>query len=271
VNIIPESKRTESKPKLKESSVKSKHPSVSKRQSPKSSRNIVKNSPSPTKKTNIEVDKKYRDIVQNIELINKKKAEKEQLEREREKQKQKSKPKITIKEKIVHPSKRGTSSVEKSQKISENKQLFDKHFKKYINLKDINAKKSKITTLDILLSIIEVATHGQYYDVEFSNKSIRFWKKVSEIKMCENIFNSYQPETIRKYWIGLSDKQLDKVIQVVNKIKTFKDDFNVKLKSLIEFITEFLKGKVDSNFEEALIRLYDKEKKIKLFIKKKEN
>jgi len=142
-NIIPESKRTESKPKLKESSVKSKHPSVSKRQSPKSSRNIVKNSPSPTKKTNIEVDKKYRDIVQNIELINKKKAEKEQLEREREKQKQKSKPKITIKEKIVHPSKRGTSSVEKSQKISENKQLFDKHFKKYINLKDINAKKEQ--------------------------------------------------------------------------------------------------------------------------------
>jgi len=87
--------------------------------------------------------------------------------------------------------------------------------------------------------------------------------------MCENIFNSYQPETIRKYWIGLSDKQLDKVIQVVNKIKTFKDDFNVKLKSLIEFITEFLKGKVDSNFEEALIRLYDKEKKSSFLLRKK--
>jgi hypothetical protein len=40
---------------------------------------------------------------------------------------------------------------------------------------------------------------------------------------------------------------------------------------LIYFINDFLKGKVDSNFEDALIKLHNEEKKSSFMLKKKRN
>jgi hypothetical protein len=95
-------------------------------------------------------------------------------------------------------------------------------------VKDMEWKKNKITSLEILLSIIEVAQHGQHYNIENSNRSVPFWRKVSELKICDNIFNSYRPETIRKYWRLINDRQVGKVIAIIRRIQTFKEDYNVK-------------------------------------------
>jgi len=97
---------------------------------------------------------------------------------------------------------------------------------------------------------------------------VPFWRKVSELKICDNIFNSYRPETIRKSWRFINERQVDKVIAVINRIKTFREDFNVQLKSLILFINDFLKGKIDTNFEESLIKLHLTEKKSSFILKK---
>ena len=174
----------------------------------------------------ITVHKDFKDIVTNIEMINKKKEEEE-----KPLPKNISKPRITVVEKSVPPKKiaaQSTTYKQQSPKISEDKNLFDKNFKKYIDLTDINKKKHKITSLEILLSIVEVAQHGQHYNIENSNRSVQFWKKVSEMKFCENIFNCYRPETIRKYWRFINERQVEKVIAVINRIKTFKEDYNVK-------------------------------------------
>ena len=182
---------------------------------------------SQKKSPEITVQKEFKDIVTNIELINKKKEEDE-------KQQPKPigiKPKVTVVESKVAPKKLppvSTTYKQQSPKISEDKQLFDKQFKKYVNLNEVNKKKNQITSLEILLSIIEVAQHGQFYNIENSNRSVQFWKKVSEMPTCDNIFNSYRPETIRKYWRFINDRQVDKVIAVINRIKTFREDYNVK-------------------------------------------
>ena len=175
--------------------------------------------------TKITVQKEFKDIVQNIEMINKKKEEKLV--------KSVSKPKVYVNvvEKNVPQKKIAAQSStykQASPKISENKQLFDKQYKKYINLSDVNKKKNNITSLEILLSIIEVAQHGQHYNIENSSRSKQFWRKVSELKFCENIFNSYRPETIRKYWRFINERQVENVIAVIKRIKDFKEDYNVK-------------------------------------------
>lgn len=181
-----------------------------------------KKSPEPK----ITVHKDFKDIVTNIEMINRKKEEEEKHQ-----PKSVAKPRVTVVEKSVQPKKiaaQSTTYKQQSPKISEDKHLFDKNFKRYINLTDINKKTNQITSLEILLSIVEVAQHGQHYNIEHSNRSVQFWRKVSELKFCDNIFNSYRPETIRKYWRFINERQVEKVIAVINRIKTFKEDYNVK-------------------------------------------
>ena len=86
-----------------------------------------------------------------------------------------------------------------------------------IDLEKLNENKDRnYTTIEIILSIIEVVRNKDYYNLNSSEKSNQFWENAKE-KM--NVFSSFKSETLRKYWRPIS-QNIDKTLKMISSIRT---------------------------------------------------
>ena len=103
--------------------------------------------------------------------------------------------------------------------------------KKYINLKLVS-QKSKITNVELLLSILEIAKNYKYYQFQdFSNKSKCFWENVITVEELKRIFDKLHlnAETLRKYWRSLKTIiEIEKITENINQNKEFIESTNIK-------------------------------------------
>jgi len=97
---------------------------------------------------------------------------------------------------------------------------------KIIDIKTLlNKTKTQITNSDMLLTMFEVMLNPLDYlkqDVKnvkiLSGKSEAFWKEITKTGCCPSVFNRLKPETFKKYWIKISEKEdYKQFIEIVNK------------------------------------------------------
>ena len=143
-----------------------------------------------------------------------------------------------------------------------------------IELEEINNQfLASYTNLDYLLAIIEVVNNKEFYNIPFSDKSKYFWEKVIKRKECDKIFGGFKPETLRKYWVLLSKSgNISKLISVINKIKQIEEVSRIKLKTLVDWLSNLFKNNEEEiDIEKSLYSLMFKEVKIKEKESEKEN
>jgi hypothetical protein len=100
--------------------------------------------------------------------------------------------------------------------------------KRIIDTSVVNSQ-SFITNSDLILCILELCINSVYYGFKYSTKSKVFWENL--IKKCEfkNIFVNFKPDTLKKYWITLSEtKEFNKAVDLINKNKELIDKKELK-------------------------------------------
>lgn len=115
--------------------------------------------------------------------------------------------------------------------------------KPFIDLKKVSGN-VKINNSDVLLSLLEVAHHSDFYNFQYSSKSRCFWNDVIQYKILKKIFTQYKPETLRKYWNQLSLYDSEEIMDIIKKNKTYLDDLPLKLGTIVTSITKFLDKKI---------------------------
>lgn len=90
-------------------------------------------------------------------------------------------------------------------------------------------EKEEFSNSEIIKCITEVSLNSKWYGFSFSTKSKIFWNEVSQSKSFKNIFQNYKPDTLKKYWILLSEiKEKDKLISVIEKYRNIIDCSKLK-------------------------------------------
>jgi hypothetical protein len=100
--------------------------------------------------------------------------------------------------------------------------------KRIIDTSVVNSQ-SDITNSDLILCILEICINSIYYGFKYSNKSKIFWENLIKKNEFKNIFINFKPETLKKYWIILSEiKDFNKAVDLINKNKELIDRKELK-------------------------------------------
>jgi len=87
----------------------------------------------------------------------------------------------------------------------------------------------EITNSDLILCIIEICINSVYYGFKYSTKSKIFWENLLKKNEYKKIFENFKPETLKKYWIILSEiKEFTKAVDLINKNKELIDRKELK-------------------------------------------
>lgn len=100
--------------------------------------------------------------------------------------------------------------------------------KRIIDISVVNSQ-SEITNSDLILCILEICINSIYYGFKYSNKSKIFWENLMKKNEFKNIFLNFKPETLKKYWIILSEiKDYEKAVDLININKDLIDRKELK-------------------------------------------
>lgn len=100
--------------------------------------------------------------------------------------------------------------------------------KRIIDTSVVNSQ-SYITNSDLILCILELCINSVYYGFKYSTKSKVFWENLIKKSEYKNIFVNFKPDTLKKYWITLSEiKDFNKAVDLINKNKELIDKKELK-------------------------------------------
>lgn len=121
-----------------------------------------------------------------------------------------------------------------------------------VKVSDI-APKLVMSNSDRLLTMLELATNPEFYNLPDSTRSRTFWEEVVQYNELQHIFGNLKRESLRKYWKAVCDTGIDPriIADLVIRNKTLIDAIPIKFKTLISVISHFFSEKFDS-FEECL-------------------
>ena len=143
---------------------------------------------------------------------------------------------------------------------------FNNNFKPSLIFVDLNelSKKIPINNSEILLALIEIAKNSSYYCINYSNKSKLFWEDIIQYKALSTIFEGYKSETLRRYWGMLSKFDGQKLYDTIIENKEFLDSIQIKLRTVVNSIAQFLEGRI-SNIEDYIKSIQFDTKKQEIF------
>lgn len=90
-------------------------------------------------------------------------------------------------------------------------------------------KKMETSHSDLILAIIEIGLHWQYYCLSSNMKSTAFWEEIIQYNELKRLFQFYRPETLRKYWSWINYKNnAEKCADIVKQNQRLINENNIK-------------------------------------------